>query len=312
MATQLKGPVMTHADEGRGFWFLDTLVVDRTPRAGAVPTVLEMTVPPGGSPPEHTHETEDDSFYVLDGRLAIRCDGDTFIAGPGDYVALPCGRPHTFRVVGGRPARLLLVHETDAFLRFVEGVGVPAEHRRLPSGLPAIDMETLARGSAELAHAPVVGAPMSEEEVKRILGGDGSTSPDLRSRVRGVVHVMLTVRDLRVSEPWYRELFGLTTTTNRAAEDGTGHVAMLHPPTGIVVALRAGEADDPGFDEHRVGLDHLAFGVTDRLELDEWAAWLAERHIPHGGIADLPFGSGLTVHDPDGIPIELFAPPAPI
>ena len=133
-------------------------------------------------------------------------------AGPGARGSgVPCCGRHVFNV------RRSLVHETDPFLRFVEGVGVAAEHRRLPSELPAIDIEALARGSADLAHAPVVGAPMTDGESQRILEAVGSTSSDLRSRVRGVAHVMLTVPDLRISEPWYRELFGLVTTTNRTA-----------------------------------------------------------------------------------------------
>jgi len=65
---------------------------------------------------------------------------------------------------------------------------------------------------------------------------------------------------------------------------------MLHPATGTVVALRADDGGDPGFDEHRVGLDHLAFGVTDRLELDEWTASLDERRIPQGASPTCPSG----------------------
>jgi len=99
------------------------------------------------------------------------------------------------------------------------------------------------------------------------------------------------------------------TVTDRAAEDGSGHVAMLHPPTGMVIALRTGDRDDAGFDERHCGLDHLAFGVADRAELERWAAWLDDRRVSHGNVSDQPFGSGLTIRDPDGIQIELFSPP---
>lgn len=309
MATGLRPPVITGGDEGRAFWFLDTLVVDRTPRQGAVPTVMEMTIPGGGSPPEHVHETEDDSFYLLDGSLAVRCGDQSFVASAGAYLALPRGVPHTFRVLDDEPARLLLVHETDAFLRFVEGLGEPAEERRLPTVLPAVTLEELARGSAELAHAPVVGPSMAEDEARQIAAENRAVPGDLRSRIGGIVHLMFTVRDLRVSQPWYSNFLSLVTVTDRAAQDGSGHVALLHPPTGLVIALRTGDRDDVRFDEQRVGLDHVAFGVRDRGELQAWMEWLTERHISHSGIKDVPFGSGMTVRDPDGIPIELFAPP---
>ena len=47
---------MTHADAGaagRAYWFLDTLAVVHS---ATPPLVIEVTVPPGGSPPLHVHD----------------------------------------------------------------------------------------------------------------------------------------------------------------------------------------------------------------------------------------------------------------
>jgi catechol 2,3-dioxygenase-like lactoylglutathione lyase family enzyme len=62
--------------------------------------------------------------------------------------------------------------------------------------------------------------------------------------------------------------------------------------------------------EFRSGLDHVAFGVADRAELDAWAARLDELGVAHGEIKDAHYGSGLSFRDPDNIALELFAPPA--
>jgi catechol 2,3-dioxygenase-like lactoylglutathione lyase family enzyme len=69
----------------------------------------------------------------------------------------------------------------------------------------------------------------------------------------------------------------------------------------------AGEGE---FSEFRVGLDHVAFGVANRAELEKWARRLDELGIVHGGIKDASYGSGLSFRDPDGIALEFFAPPA--
>lgn len=312
MSTTTEAPtsVATTAKGGRAYWFLDTLAIDRTPRQGATPTVLEVTIPAGGSPPLHLHREVDDSFYVLDGRLAVRCGDDTFVATAGDYLALPKGVPHTFRVVDGRSARILQVHEDDSFLRFVQAVSEPAETRQLPLSVPSVDFESLARASAEIARAPMLGPSMTEEEAQTIVARHRLPPTDLRARLGGVVHLMLTVRDLGISDAWYRDLLGLVRISDHRREDGSGELAMLHPSTGLVVALRSRDRDDGGFDETRIGLDHLAFGVRDRAELEAWELALRERGIPHGGIIDVPFGSGITVRDPDGIQVELFAPPS--
>ena len=67
------------------------------------------------------------------------------------------------------------------------------------------------------------------------------------------------------------------------------------------------------FDETR-GLDHLAFTVADREELDAWAARLAEAAVAHSpitGANSVPGAAVLVFPDPDNIQLELFAgPPA--
>jgi mannose-6-phosphate isomerase-like protein (cupin superfamily) len=73
---------------------------------GGALSVFETTI--GAGPPLHVHDREDECFYVLDGRLSVRCGTDTFDAPAGSFVFLPRGRPHRFSATG-QPARLLLI-----------------------------------------------------------------------------------------------------------------------------------------------------------------------------------------------------------
>jgi glyoxylase I family protein len=123
-----------------------------------------------------------------------------------------------------------------------------------------------------------------------------------------VQHVALTVSDLDRSVPWYRGLFG----SDPVIDEDTGpfrHVVWLLG--GTLVGLHQFHDADPGndFDEHRLGLDHLAFGCADRGELESWQAHLDGLGIKHGGIVDASYGSGLSFRDPDNLPLEFFAPP---
>jgi len=62
------------------------------------------------------------------------------------------------------------------------------------------------------------------------------------------------------------------------------------------------------FDEDRVGLDHVSFGVESRTELDDAARLLDDRGVAHGGVKDIGPGYILEFRDPDNIALELFAP----
>ena len=55
----------------------------------------EMVLPPGGFvAAEHVHPKQEERYEVLSGELRLRLDGKALLAGPGDRVIVPIGRPH--------------------------------------------------------------------------------------------------------------------------------------------------------------------------------------------------------------------------
>jgi catechol-2,3-dioxygenase len=125
-----------------------------------------------------------------------------------------------------------------------------------------------------------------------------------------LTHVALTVRDLSVSAPWYEALIGAPPVLDEDTDPDMHHTVYLLGNTLLGIHQHKTPAPPERFSEHRVGLDHVAFGVADRDELEKWATRLDELDIEHGGIKDAHYGSGISFRDPDGIALELFAPPS--
>lgn len=123
--------------------------------------------------------------------------------------------------------------------------------------------------------------------------------------VTGVAHLSLTVRNLRLSETWYRELFGL----ERVSDDRQARfdaVVLRDPASQMVISLRKHHgAGTARFDESRTGLDHVSFGVADRAALESWEKRLQEFDVEHSPITQTPFGAVLVFRDPDHIQLEL-------
>jgi quercetin dioxygenase-like cupin family protein/catechol 2,3-dioxygenase-like lactoylglutathione lyase family enzyme len=286
----------TEPATSRAWWFLGTLAVLRNPEgAPRTPAVIELTLPPGGSPPRHFHEALNDAFLLLDGEVVVRSADETIVAGPGTYVVIPHGAEHTFRVTSRTPARLLLVHDDDSFLQFIESVGTPTtEHRLPPAGEFDVDGDTIARISAEHG-APIVGGSLDEDDARRYLEA-APAQPTFAS----VHHVSLHVTDVRRSEKWYADTLGFIRADGDIADDGTGHVVLLHPASGSLVTLATAE-------QPRV--EHVAFACADRDALVDWHKSLTERECQLGTITDATYGSGFVLRDPDGLEMELFAPP---
>jgi glyoxylase I family protein len=132
--------------------------------------------------------------------------------------------------------------------------------------------------------------------------------------VAGFHHLGLTVRDIDNSETWYAEVLGLVRAFVEPHPTGGGHtVVMTRPGSPLFLGLdHHPQADRQDFDARRTGLDHLALRVDSRSDLDAWVARLAALGVQHEPIheRDQPIHATLLLHDPDGIPIELFWSPA--
>lgn len=68
----------------------------------------EALVPPGGGPPPHVHQREQEGFFVVEGDITFQVRGETVVAGPGTFVNMPPGVPHAFRNASARPARMII------------------------------------------------------------------------------------------------------------------------------------------------------------------------------------------------------------
>jgi catechol-2,3-dioxygenase len=127
--------------------------------------------------------------------------------------------------------------------------------------------------------------------------------------ITGLSHLTLTVTDVPAATAWWDDLVGIQKLFE-GLEDGIEYTVNMHS-SGLIMGFRAhakGAAGDR-FDETRVGLDHFAFHVATRSELEKWAARLDELGIAHSGIKDVDYGSIITFRDPDNLQAEFFAMP---
>src|SRR5690349_12996669 len=92
----LSGP---HPDNSRAipgalFHFLAT--GDKT---GGQFSLIYIEVHKGNEPPAHTHNNEDESYYILEGEIKFWVGDDVFVAKAGDFVHLPKHIPHRFELI---------------------------------------------------------------------------------------------------------------------------------------------------------------------------------------------------------------------
>jgi mannose-6-phosphate isomerase-like protein (cupin superfamily) len=155
----MTGPRVLRSGEGRALWFLGNLVTVKASAedTGGRASVVEFLNPPGFAPPLHRHLHEDEMFLVLEGEARFLCGGEDLAAGPGDFVHLPAGLPHTFLVGSGGPLRTLQITTPGGFEAFAAAVGGEAPERRLPEPAP-VDPAALAH-AAQLHGVEILGPP---------------------------------------------------------------------------------------------------------------------------------------------------------
>jgi quercetin dioxygenase-like cupin family protein len=110
------------ASEGTHRWVsgdVYTVKLNAEQTAGQV-GLIEATVPPGGGPTAHAHNTASEMFYLLSGELQFTNGDEKFVAGPGDTIWIPAGERHGFLNVGRHTARMLFLFTPGGQERSIE------------------------------------------------------------------------------------------------------------------------------------------------------------------------------------------------
>ena len=112
-------------------------------------------------------------------------------------------------------------------------------------------------------------------------------------------HVAIRVQDPDRSRAFYERVLGLS-------------FLELPVGNGITGIWRGspleGTPDDERFDEHKIGIDHLAFGIDDRSTLDELVERLRAEGVEtvgveHDGVLDKDY---VAFRDPDNVQWEFY------
>jgi len=90
--------------------------------------VIEMTVPPGGGPPPHSHPLIQETFYVLEGEIEFKTENGRSMVHQGGFVSIPLGgAAHCFRNVSQAPVKLLCTVMPAGLEKLFQKIGSPAK-----------------------------------------------------------------------------------------------------------------------------------------------------------------------------------------
>jgi glyoxylase I family protein len=125
----------------------------------------------------------------------------------------------------------------------------------------------------------------------------------------GLGHLDFTVTDGDRAMRWWEQVMGFKLLA-KWEEPGYRGWTMAHPCGLAVTAVTHAKGDSSPFDELKVGLDHVAFRVSDLAALEAWANRLDALGVTHSGVQDVQGRRGgplIVLRDPDNIQIELTA-----
>lgn len=124
LGSEIGTPKLRGPGEGKKLNVLGDEVTIKVSSAetGGTCAVIEDVCPPGGGPPLHIHQWEDEAFYILEGDYEFRLGDQRMRAGQGTFAFLPRGIAHTFKNVGTTTGRHIVTITPGGFERFFERI----------------------------------------------------------------------------------------------------------------------------------------------------------------------------------------------
>jgi quercetin dioxygenase-like cupin family protein len=168
-ATMLEPQVVTTSAP---LWFLGTLVRPKLTgeQTGGRFALWEGVLPRGAAPPLHSHP-QDETFYVLEGKVAVWVGDEEEPSGtcePGAAIFVPGDTPHGFLVLSDT-ARMIFLSTTAGIEKFVHALSEPAAWPWLqppPDGarVPLERLEAVEREHAVVRFGPPPTARTGKEQ----------------------------------------------------------------------------------------------------------------------------------------------------
>lgn len=131
----------------------DVTFIVRGEQSNGALAALEAVAPVGEGPPLHFHGREDETVYILEGDFRFKLGDKLQVVGPGSFLFIPQGLPHTWQCIGERPGRFLFTFAPAGMEGFFDALSSMAE----------FDLDTFRAASADHA-MQVVGPPLAESD----------------------------------------------------------------------------------------------------------------------------------------------------
>jgi quercetin dioxygenase-like cupin family protein len=145
-APQDAQPAVVAPGEGELRWYRDQLVNLRLTGdvTGNRVSLVEIDLPAGATTPLHRQPYDDETLYVLEGRLVLHIDGEDHVVEPGGIAYIPRELPHALHAP--EPTRALVFGVPPGQERYYRALSVPAPAAELPP--PPVDRPHPAAGIA--------------------------------------------------------------------------------------------------------------------------------------------------------------------
>jgi mannose-6-phosphate isomerase-like protein (cupin superfamily) len=132
-----------NVDSAPAFWWLDDLwiVLAEAKDTGGRFSMMEELLPKDSGPWPHKHTWSDETFYILDGEIAVLIGDEIKSVRKGDFLMVPRNTRHAFRVTS-ETARLLNGYTPASREACLVEFATPATARTLPpaGASPTIEM----------------------------------------------------------------------------------------------------------------------------------------------------------------------------
>jgi quercetin dioxygenase-like cupin family protein len=152
-------PLIQNVDSAPAFWWLDDLwiVLAQAKDTGGRFSLMEEFLPKDSGPGPHKHTWSDETFYVLDGEIAVLVGEEIKTVRKGDFLMVPRNTRHAFRVTS-ETARFLNTYTPASLEACLVEWAMPATERGLPprGTSPSIEMtpELLNRYGMDMLPGP--------------------------------------------------------------------------------------------------------------------------------------------------------------